>query len=654
MSFSSVTKLPGAAEISVSASFVTTLQNVLDEVAPRRAASAKEAEKCFASLLDATLSLFAEDSPESLMTPVMGYGVKSAQGMSKHMEDSYSVQTKLSSPGMDIASRPGTMTTTSTENEINLPGFSEDLAFFSVFDGHGGDEVAQHCSERLHQHFTHQLIQGLQATTPAEFALCTDRGMSQGLGSVAVVEAFDQASRSQQQQQPDVAPGDALPYPPGEPATSPTDSSCPSVCNGATPFPCDTPPPNVFSLSQAASCMPALITEALRIAFLNTDAELEGTDDGEYVGTTAVVAIVAKQHIWVAHAGDSRAVISRSGDASALTSDHKPDRPDEEARIVDAGGRIVSRGGASRVMGMLAMTRAIGDHYLRPYVIAEPEVSSVERGSDDELLILATDGLWDVFSMTEASALANRCIARSTTRGMSRHGACRVAATVLAKAAMDRGSRDNITVIVVDISLDDSDGNSEVSGGGAGEGGAPPRPAALRPPKPVASSAQADETAGEASTSFVSALSARSSSSVGRYVLLKSGGKDAVAAASGSRSFGPGTAPGRGALGSPTQSVRSPVGTSPASSSGGAGLRSGAGSRMGQSAGGGPLQPHVHTRSVSMVEEEPGKGSKAGADEAGSAEAGTAGVGGGGSGGGDRGGGVQWGPLGRASAPTPR
>jgi protein phosphatase 2C len=51
-------------------------------------------------------------------------------------------------------------------------------------------------------------------------------------------------------------------------------------------------------------------------------------------------------------------------------------------------------------MGMLAMSRAIGDHYLRPYVIAEPEISCVDRLPDDEVLILATDGLWDVFSST--------------------------------------------------------------------------------------------------------------------------------------------------------------------------------------------------------------------------------------------------------------
>ncbi|GFH11079.1 PPM-type phosphatase domain-containing protein [Haematococcus lacustris] len=86
------------------------------------------------------------------------------------------------------------------------------------------------------------------------------------------------------------------------------------------------------------------------------------------------------------------------------------------------------------------MSRAIGDHYLRPYVIAEPEAN--------EVLVLATDGLWDVFSCKEATTLAMRCIVRSKERGMSRHGACRVAASVLTKVALERGSRDNITVIV--------------------------------------------------------------------------------------------------------------------------------------------------------------------------------------------------------------
>jgi protein phosphatase 2C len=41
-----------------------------------------------------------------------------------------------------------------------------------------------------------------------------------------------------------------------------------------------------------------------------------------------------------------------------------------------------------------------GDHYLRPFIISEPEVCCIERLPEDEVLIIATDGLWDVFSIT--------------------------------------------------------------------------------------------------------------------------------------------------------------------------------------------------------------------------------------------------------------
>jgi hypothetical protein len=45
-----------------------------------------------------------------------------------------------------------------------------------------------------------------------------------------------------------------------------------------------------------------------------------------------------------------------------------------QARVSALGGKVVVKGGSHRVMGLLAMTRAIGDHFLRPYVIPEPEV----------------------------------------------------------------------------------------------------------------------------------------------------------------------------------------------------------------------------------------------------------------------------------------
>ena len=51
-----------------------------------------------------------------------------------------------------------------------------------------------------------------------------------------------------------------------------------------------------------------------------------------------------------------------------------------QARVEAAGGQILFWNGV-RVMGLLAVSRAIGDHSLRPYVIAEPEVGASWRGA---------------------------------------------------------------------------------------------------------------------------------------------------------------------------------------------------------------------------------------------------------------------------------
>ncbi len=66
----------------------------------------------------------------------------------------------------------------------------------------------------------------------------------------------------------------------------------------------------------------------------------------------------------------------------------------------------------ARVQGVLAMTRALGDHALRPYVVAEPEVARVARREGDQLLLLASDGLWDVMSCQVGGRAAGACAAR--------------------------------------------------------------------------------------------------------------------------------------------------------------------------------------------------------------------------------------------------
>ncbi|KAJ1289285.1 hypothetical protein BS78_02G152700 [Paspalum vaginatum] len=167
----------------------------------------------------------------------------------------------------------------------------------------------------------------------------------------------------------------------------------------------------------------------------------------DHVGSTAVVAVVEDRRVVVANCGDSRAVLCRGGDGAApvpLSSDHKPDRPDELARIEAAGGRVIFWEGA-RVLGVLAMSRAVGDGYLKPYVSCVPEVTVAELGDRDECLILASDGLWDVVSNEAACDVARACLRRG------RHKWCAEAAALLAKLALARRSDDNVSVVVVDL-----------------------------------------------------------------------------------------------------------------------------------------------------------------------------------------------------------
>ncbi|BAT80070.1 hypothetical protein LR48_Vigan04g011600 [Vigna angularis] len=179
----------------------------------------------------------------------------------------------------------------------------------------------------------------------------------------------------------------------------------------------------------------------------------------EAVGSTAVVALLTQTHIIVANCGDSRAVLCRGKEAMPLSDDHKPNREDEWERIEASGGRVIQWNGY-RVLGVLAVSRSIGDRYLKPWVIPEPEVKCIQRDKNDECLILASDGLWDVMTNEEACDFARRRILlwhkkngnnSSSQQGQGPDPAARYAAEYLSRLALQRGSKDNISVIVIDL-----------------------------------------------------------------------------------------------------------------------------------------------------------------------------------------------------------
>ena len=61
-------------------------------------------------------------------------------------------------------------------------------------------------------------------------------------------------------------------------------------------------------------------------------------------------------------------------------------------RVSELGGCIIF----GRVLGRLAVSRAIGDMSMKPFVTAEPEVTKIDLRRGDDFIVLACDGLWDV------------------------------------------------------------------------------------------------------------------------------------------------------------------------------------------------------------------------------------------------------------------
>jgi serine/threonine protein phosphatase PrpC len=115
---------------------------------------------------------------------------------------------------------------------------------------------------------------------------------------------------------------------------------------------------------------PIDILQRLERAFLIADIHSKtfGVDTS---GATVAVCLVTRTMnntpdngrgvwtIYAANAGDARIVLGHDGKAHQMTKDHRTDDPDEVRRIEENGGFLFK----GRVLGVLAVTRSLGDHW---------------------------------------------------------------------------------------------------------------------------------------------------------------------------------------------------------------------------------------------------------------------------------------------------
>lgn len=92
-----------------------------------------------------------------------------------------------------------------------------------------------------------------------------------------------------------------------------------------------------------------------------------------------------------------------------------------------------------------------GDWYLRPWIIPVPEITFMTRSDEDECLILASDGLWDVMTNEEVGEVARRMLRRRRRMINEEVSPAQAVADNLKDIAYGKNSSDNISIIVVDL-----------------------------------------------------------------------------------------------------------------------------------------------------------------------------------------------------------
>ena len=175
-------------------------------------------------------------------------------------------------------------------------------------------------------------------------------------------------------------------------------------------------------------------------------------------GSSAILAVIAGDRLFVANAGDCRAIICGEGEPMPMSTDHDPTVPEERKRIEANNVRIESyeiNGRSINRVRELAMSRCIGDKSLkqrRDYdtktwnpiddcIIPDPEIKELLLTKKHKFLVIASDGLW--------ATVTNEAVARRLDTLTEEEDP----AEELQKLITRR--EDNITIVVVDLRVHD-------------------------------------------------------------------------------------------------------------------------------------------------------------------------------------------------------
>ncbi|KAF2225958.1 phosphatase 2C-like domain-containing protein [Elsinoe ampelina] len=314
------------------------------------------------------------------------------------MEDTHAyLYNFLSTPapviGSEVSKSRASSTDTSATGDTQAV-VETDNGYFAIFDGHAGTFAADWCGKKVHV-----LLEDIIRKNP----------------NTPIPELLDQTFTTVDQQL------EKLPL---------KNSGCTAVI---AVLRWEDRIPNSHSATGSTAIAPAAAA-AVKAASESSSPKTELTTVASSQEAKLREAASRQRVLYTANVGDARIVLCRNGKALRLSYDHKGSDENEGKRIAGAGGLILN----NRVNGVLAVTRALGDAYMKDLVTGHPYTTETVIQPDiDEFLILACDGLWDVCSDQEAVDLV-----RSVQDPQ-------LASKMLVEHALSRFSTDNLSCMLV-------------------------------------------------------------------------------------------------------------------------------------------------------------------------------------------------------------
>jgi serine/threonine protein phosphatase PrpC len=160
-----------------------------------------------------------------------------------------------------------------------------------------------------------------------------------------------------------------------------------------------------------------------------------------HIGSTVVYTLITPETIWFANAGDSICVVCfKNGTHKLMSQEHKVEH--EKERIMATGGFVTYWDGVARVNGNLNVSRSVGDHNLKQWVISTPFVQSVTSEKNNiSYILLASDGISDVLTPNQLDEIIKNNNSQDRQNLLES----------IVNLAKNMGSTDNITITLIDL-----------------------------------------------------------------------------------------------------------------------------------------------------------------------------------------------------------